>query len=198
MHGLLYPGLRHCGSPKPLWRIWGWGRRICWAGKELWEICRGSCRSHLQQRRSTFWLLLSHKELGCSTFLIHFYAKESKFAWTAWKNDLDLLLCCHTGRDGGSAVLLKRGSRATPGSKILKPPKWDAGKPVLGSTAGGQHGGAAWEAREEVGERGRGEKGLGRRCWCEWGGRVSIPLLQARPWIARKTEWILLAWLQPK
>lgn len=58
------------------------------------------------------------------------------------------------------------GAELHQGAKSLNPPSevQEAHLPVLSGTAGGQLAGAALEGREEVGERGRGGKGLGSRC----------------------------------
>lgn len=36
------------------------------------------------------------------------------------------------------------------------------------------------------------EKGLGSKCWCEWGGIMSIPMSQARTRTARNTEFFVV------
>lgn len=170
MHVLFYPGLRHCGSPKPLKQIWGWSGWICWAGKELWEICQDSCRSHLEQHRSTFSLFLSHSELGCSVFLIHLYVKylleppevlESPGLCWAGLPFAEGDWCCHIGHDGGSAASLQRQSRATSGRKMLNPAqvrRREVQLPVLSSTVGGQHGGCHTEKDEKWENHGEGKR----------------------------------------
>lgn len=82
------------------------------------------------------------------------------------------------------------------GAKSLTLPKSDRGKCnflCLGSAA-------RWEGSTEgatlrrmrSGRTTEKGKGLGSRCWCEWGGIVSIPVPQARSRTARKPDWIFV------